>query len=457
MGENFNPFPADVTLVMPTRGRRDLVAQRLRDIEHRPLLLVIDRGRTHLDLPDNLPADVVVVECEPDCGTCRAMQTGILAARTQFVMAMADDAIIESGYVAEACRVYRERLSPRAGVVATNDGIEQGRQACFGLFPKAFFFDHCYPTHYHRYYQDTDWSQKARRLGVYAYAEEAKIQHLFIDGQDANAMAFDRQIFDERMALFRRSVPRHRPRVMIGLPIDNGAQSHFWQCLCQLIKDPPFEIQFEFNCGDSLVPRARNELTARFLASDCTHLMFIDSDIMFTVHDVERLLADDLDIVAGFYPKKQTRLEYVCNELLSPGPDIQPSVRQMAYMGTGFMLIKRGVFETMADRLGDDLRYISDFTGRLEYDFWSVGVYEYPDGSRRYLSEDWYFCQRALVLGYKVWGDTRVKLHHIGLAVYPLPTPPSEIFAPVPQAGSDRAGDGVIAPARNFVPELAAT
>ena len=33
--------------------------------------------------------------------------------------------------------------------------------------------------------------------------------------------------------------------------------------------------------NESLVTRARNILTAMFIESDCTHLMFIDSDIEF--------------------------------------------------------------------------------------------------------------------------------------------------------------------------------
>src|SRR5882672_2753704 len=93
MGETFQPTPDQVTIVMATRGRRDLVAQRVRDILHRPFLLVVDRGRTHLDLPDNLPVDVDVIECAPDGGACRAHEAGFMAAKTPFVMTCSDDAI----------------------------------------------------------------------------------------------------------------------------------------------------------------------------------------------------------------------------------------------------------------------------------------------------------------------------------------------------------------------------
>ena len=41
------------------------------------------------------------------------------------------------------------------------------------------------------------------------------------------------------------------------------------------------ETKFSFLFNESLITRARNYLVDEFLRSDCTHLMFIDSDIGF--------------------------------------------------------------------------------------------------------------------------------------------------------------------------------
>jgi len=55
---------------------------------------------------------------------------------------------------------------------------------------------------------------------------------------------------------------------------------------------------------ESLIPRARNAAAAHFLDSDCSHLLFIDSDIEFEPESVAKLLRHNKEVIAGVYPKK---------------------------------------------------------------------------------------------------------------------------------------------------------
>ena len=55
---------------------------------------------------------------------------------------------------------------------------------------------------------------------------------------------------------------------------------------------------------DSLISRARNAAAAEFLASDATHLLFIDADISFDPEDVLKLVESDKDVICSPYPKK---------------------------------------------------------------------------------------------------------------------------------------------------------
>ena len=65
------------------------------------------------------------------------------------------------------------------------------------------------------------------------------------------------------------------------------------------------KIKFSFLFNESLITRARNYLVDEFLnRSDCTHLLFIDSDIHFDPKDVIAMLALNKDVIGGPYPKK---------------------------------------------------------------------------------------------------------------------------------------------------------
>ncbi len=52
------------------------------------------------------------------------------------------------------------------------------------------------------------------------------------------------------------------------------------------------------------------------------------------------------------------------------------------------------------------------------------------EGLGRYLSEDWFFCQRWLDLGGEVWADCCVAVRHIGPVVFPLETQIAQMTNP---------------------------
>lgn len=218
------------------------------------------------------------------------------------------------------------------------------------------------------------------------------------------------------------------PNLFIGVPVYGGLDPLFAQALIHYLKTPICPTTLRFNAGDSLVCRARNVLTAEFLKSKCTHLLFIDSDLIFSGAHIERLLSHNVPLVAGFYPKKQDgELAWVCNAHPDHATADATGLQPVRYIGTGFMLIERSVLEAMVEQY--DLGYTPDHKPTdMEWDFWSAGVYKYPDHTRRYLSEDWLFCQRWLDLGGTVWGDTRVILKHCGHAVYPLASQMPELL-----------------------------
>lgn len=217
-------------------------------------------------------------------------------------------------------------------------------------------------------------------------------------------------------------------KLFLGLPVYGGYDPHFTLSLLDLARSPVCKMVIRPCVGDSLVARARNRLAAQFLRTDCTHLLFLDTDLIFSNEQLRRLISHDEPIVAGLYPKKQIDLQWVCNHIEGSEPDAR-GLQPVRYAGTGCLLIARAVLARMIAEY-PELAYDPDDGDEpgTKWDFFSCGVWTCPEtGRRRYLSEDWWFCQRALDLGYQVLMDTGVVFKHVGQAVYPLQ--PIESFA----------------------------
>lgn len=234
------------------------------------------------------------------------------------------------------------------------------------------------------------------------------------------------------------------PHVFIATPMYGGMCtgqycSSLMGALFELGRnDIPVTYQFLYN--ESLIPRARNTLASNFLASPATHLMFVDADIQFRGADLVRMLRADLDILCGIYPKKGINWgsvrdaaaggvpaeqlpgftgEFVVN--LVDGADEVPASADVPLEiwngGTGFMLIRRGVFERLAGKVP---MYIDPEHPRADdgpnvHEFFSVSVD--PD-TRELLSEDFFFCKLARTHGFKVHAALWAQLEHVGSYVF---------------------------------------
>ena len=211
-------------------------------------------------------------------------------------------------------------------------------------------------------------------------------------------------------------------KLFVAVPVYRELPVEFAQCWLELAhaRDLPFKVSGDFLQGRSLISRARNFLSAEFLGTDCTHCLWIDCDILFTLQDVERLASHDEAIVGGFYPFK-TEGEFSPVAEFIPGslPDAR-GLLPVRYLGAGFLLVRRDVFERMITAYGPEICY-PEPPRQIHHDFWRNGVYRGPDAysTGHYLNEDLFFQQNATDLGFKVYGDTQVVLKHLGTIPYP--------------------------------------
>ena len=179
------------------------------------------------------------------------------------------------------------------------------------------------------------------------------------------------------------------------------------------------DIQIGSICGCSVVSRARNLLAQDMLDSDCTDLMFIDSDINFEAADVFRLMAWTSDpkkgIVAGVPRTRSTTKTYIGT--LDKDEDGELTMNGMGLVrakrvATAFMMVRRDVFETL-DTAHPEWRYYDERSERTV-----PCMFDFMKTDEGYIGEDYLFCDRAREHGFEVWVDPTIKLGHMGVQEY---------------------------------------
>lgn len=171
--------------------------------------------------------------------------------------------------------------------------------------------------------------------------------------------------------------------------------------------------------NESLITRARNMLTAMFLDTNCTHLMFIDADIEFDETAVLRLLAHDKDLIVGAYPKKTLPIQYAINfKFLDKERKkirTENGLAEIWDASTGFFMIKREVIEKLILE-HPELRYRNDSGTDARFNKYCYALFDtmIDTADNRYLSEDYTFCRRWQNVGGEIWLDLSTKLNHIG-------------------------------------------
>jgi hypothetical protein len=242
-------------------------------------------------------------------------------------------------------------------------------------------------------------------------------------------------------------------RLMIATPCYGGqCFVEYFESLMSTINYLKHEYNIEckpvFLKNDSLITRARNNLVAKFMAQkEFTHLMFIDADITWDPRDVYKLLTSNLDIVGGIYPYKKYNwdvlkpdyysqvlksknkfehnkeiddLDFIKHNLVrynlnySNNMKVKNNVLKVKDLATGFMMLKREVFEELFEcfpdlKYQDDCGYLTEEENKYAYALFDGGV---VDG--RYQSEDWLFCHRWQAVGGEIFANIGIDLTHIG-------------------------------------------
>jgi len=148
----------------------------------------------------------------------------------------------------------------------------------------------------------------------------------------------------------------------------------------------------------------REAIVQDAIRASSTHLMFIDSDVVFPPDGILRLLEHDRDIVGGAYnmktlpPVTTIKMADTDGNLINmSGADLPRELFKCAAVPTGFMCLK-----------------IAGILGHMEPPLFDFG--RRPDG--QLVGEDVAFCERARAAGLEVWCDPTIPLGHVGDYLY---------------------------------------
>jgi hypothetical protein len=202
------------------------------------------------------------------------------------------------------------------------------------------------------------------------------------------------------------------------------------------------ELKVHLRDGDALITRARANLMTLFLDDPAaTHFLFVDADIGFTPDQVFRLIESGADMVAGAYPIKRINWDKV-RRAVEAGRPKMPSAAldyvleindpdhvavvngftRVRYAGTGFLMIRRRVFERMCRHPAyASLQFFREHSvDALAGSPNRFALFEcmIDPATGTYLSEDFAFCKRWTDIGGEIWADLESRLDHVGPSVF---------------------------------------
>lgn len=167
--------------------------------------------------------------------------------------------------------------------------------------------------------------------------------------------------------------------------------------------------------SSTLLHVLRSVMASKALLEDgYTHLLFVDTDMGFTVSAVERMLRAEKPVIGCAYPYRTIPLHEDPPEGIKPlrraissmvpyavtfdsgagNVQVVNGICEVASVGTGLMLISREALQTMRERAA-----VESYAVGFPYNQWFkgpqyVGFFEHIKLNGAYVGEDYSFCHR---------------------------------------------------------------
>lgn len=193
-------------------------------------------------------------------------------------------------------------------------------------------------------------------------------------------------------------------KITIGLPTNRGLRPKMAQSVLEMIAHGGYDFHIVVAEEGYTIAENRNYLAVKALNNNSDFLFMADDDMIFPPDTLDKLVANDKDIVGvAYHPRSETGQivkfldETHAIKLEQSNDPKYKTTFECHATGTGIILIKTEVFRK---------------TPRPWFAF------EYHPTGQCKLGEDWYFCREAKKVGFKVWCDPTIPIGHIGDKIY---------------------------------------
>lgn len=193
----------------------------------------------------------------------------------------------------------------------------------------------------------------------------------------------------------------------IAVPCRDTVHSLFTYSLAELIQFNAKEnIKTKlYMLSGSLIANQRHKLAKMCIEDGCTHILWLDSDMMFPPTLAASLLSHKKPIVACNYSTRTEPRKSVAYYKIGEWENWMNSKNQtealtiIEAIGLGCMLCETNVFTGM-------------FPPYFEV--------QYDENLKEWIGEDFYFCKKLNDQGYKILVDNKLSLEvsHIGIIAY---------------------------------------
>lgn len=190
-------------------------------------------------------------------------------------------------------------------------------------------------------------------------------------------------------------------QVKIGVGIvSSGLVMHDWVlCLLGMLKEMPYDYQI-FEHKSCLVPKNRRIIAEEFCQSDCTHLLFIDTDMLFPNQAVQALVEADKEVVAVNCTNRKSPVRFTAQRagVMVPTKKDSVGLEEVDRVGTGVILIERQVFNF------------------IQKPWFGLG---WNPKSGQELGEDYMFCQQCNKASIPIYIDHDLSRAVFHMGIYP--------------------------------------